>query len=174
MYDDIIDNDYVITEVVYYFEQERREQYFQDMLAVNYNDPFYQVLYQLGFRYVSTSAPDNDSVQGFYDFDVKFNEETNPDLECTVDQGFEWLEKSPPRGMKRVWVRSKMICTELPINNNGAFFLTTKCSCDEKLTLEQRQTSFLTDFPVYAKTILPIIIQQYTQTFIDMTWDHLF
>lgn len=44
MYNDIIDNNYVVTEMFYYFEQERREQYIQDLLAINYNDPFYQVL----------------------------------------------------------------------------------------------------------------------------------
>jgi len=55
MYADIIDNNYVITEVFYYFDQERREQYLQDFLAINYNDPFYQVLYSLGFRPVTSS-----------------------------------------------------------------------------------------------------------------------
>ncbi len=72
-YSDIIDNEYVVTEVVYYFEQERREQYFQDMLAVNYNDPFYRVLYSLGFRYVTANEPDNESVHGFYDFSPNYN-----------------------------------------------------------------------------------------------------
>lgn len=40
-YADLIDPEYVVTEVVYYFEQERDEQYLQDFLAINLNDPFY-------------------------------------------------------------------------------------------------------------------------------------
>lgn len=74
LYSDIIDNNYVITEVFYYFEQERKEQYLQDLLAINYNDPFYQVLYSLGFRVVTSSIEDSNSIHGFYDFDPSYNE----------------------------------------------------------------------------------------------------
>jgi hypothetical protein len=75
------------------------------MLAINYNDPFYRVLYSLGFRAVTANEPDNDSIHAFYDFSPKYNQQTNEDLSCKADLGFEWLEKMPPRALKRMWVR---------------------------------------------------------------------
>lgn len=122
-YSDIIDNEYVITEVVYYFSQERKEQYFEDFLAVNYNDPFYRVLYSLGFKYVTSNQDNNEGIHGFYDFVPGYNRHTCPTIKNQLENGFEWMEKTPANGMKRVWVRSKLICTPQPIQKEGSYFL---------------------------------------------------
>lgn len=47
------------------------------MLAINYNDPFYRVLYSLGFRAVTGNEVDNEGIHGFYDFSAAYNQETN-------------------------------------------------------------------------------------------------
>jgi len=174
-YSDIIDNEYVVTEVVYYFEQERREQYFQDMLAVNYNDPFYRVLYSLGFRYVTTNAVDNDSVHGFYDFMPNYNQVTSAVLTCPNDPGFDWMEKMPANGMKRVWVRPKQICMDTVTQKEGDFFL-THCNKEvEALDVGARQSAFIKEYPEMTKQVLEIVTKQYNeQEFVELIWDGMF
>ncbi len=40
-YSDLIDPSYIVTEVFYYFDAERDQQYIQDLTNINVNDPFY-------------------------------------------------------------------------------------------------------------------------------------
>lgn len=113
----MIDPEYVVTEVFYYFEQERQEQYVQDLLAINYNDPFYKTLYALGFRPVMASDGDYSSIYGFYDFTVTYNEDVQDKCEGQnggEGSGQEWMYKRPARGMKRIWVRPMQYCQDTP------------------------------------------------------------
>lgn len=174
-YSDIIDNEYVVTEVVYYFEQERKEQYFQDMLAVNYNDPFYRVLYSLGFRYVTGNHIDNDSVHGFYDFMPNYNEATNAALTCPSDPGFDWMEKMPANGMKRIWVRPKQICVDTVSQKEGEFFLTHGSKEVEAMDVTARHTAYLKDYPEITKQVVEIVIEQFNkQEFVEFIWGGMF
>lgn len=121
LYNDIIDPEYVVTEVFYYFEQERQEQYIQDLLAVNYNDPFYKTLYALGFQPVVSTDGDSYSIYGFYDFKVTHNENIKDQCEKEKggdDSGSGWMYNRPSRGMKRIWVRPMQYCQDTPSSDD--------------------------------------------------------
>lgn len=130
-----------MTEVFYYFEQERQEQYVQDLLAINYNDPFYKTLYALGFRPVTSADGDSYSIFGFYDFTVTYNEDVQDKCEGQnggEDSGQQWMYKRPARGMKRIWVRPMQYCQDTP--SSAELYCNPKSS---KVSEEEKEKSVL-------------------------------
>lgn len=154
MYNDVIDPEYVVTEVFYYFEQERQQQYIQDLLAVNYNDPFYKTLYALGFRPVVSVDGDSYSIYGFYDFTVTYNENVKDQCDGQSQGGEEsgssWMYKRPSRGMKRIWVRPMQYCQDTPSSHdlycNPKTGKSSKGEEGSKTVVQKAHASFLTQY----------------------------
>jgi hypothetical protein len=85
------------------------------------------------------------------------------------------MEKMPANGMKRVWVRPKLICIDHVAQKTGEYFLV---QCGKGAPLEDiatRQANFVQEYPEYAKQVIEIVTKQYTeQEFIDLTWGGMF
>ena len=112
----------------------------------------------LGFKVVSKSGQFlGNSIHGFYDFNVQYNQQTTGNQACNNGDGSDFMQSAPIRGLKRIWVRSQQICPDIvPV---AVSFPTPnfaqQAANSSNNTVAVRLSQFMTsDYPQYKQSIL--------------------